>query len=484
MTSHRDVLRSSVLIGGSSFINMLIGMLRVKALAVLLGPPGIGLMGFYQNIMNMGALLASCGVETSGVRQIATSSSEIEMLSIVRRAILLGSLILGTSGMVILWLLRDTISSLVFGDTAHTGSVAWLGVGVLLTVIAGAHTALLQGLRRVGDLAKISIFSAATAAIAGVFAVFISGENGVLWFVIATPTANLILARYYAVQLPHKYTVTELAAVKGTWIALLKFGIPLMTAGLLTLITQLIVRSVVLRDLGLEASGHFHAAWTISMTYVAFALNAMAMDYYPRLTAAITDKAKARAIVNEQAEMALLLTGPLLIAMITFAPWMIHLLYSEEFRPASEILKWQVLGDILKISITPCVYIFLANGNGGIAIGIQSVWCAAYLGTVVLGIDEYGLAITGVSFLLAYVVYYIVVIFLTRTIADYLPSRRVNLITLLLFAIGAITATVSAQSQSIGLLVGTAATIVVGAYSLLRLEQLTNLKKWLQQRFN
>lgn len=463
---------------------MLIGMLRVKALAVLLGPTGIGLMGFYQNIMNMGALLASCGVETSGVRQIATSSGDVEILSIVRRAILLGSLILGTSGMVTLWLLRDTVSSLVFGDTAHAGSVAWLGVGVLLTVIAGAHTALLQGLRRVGDLAKISIFSAAIAAIAGVFAVFVLGEDGVLWFVIATPAANLILARYYAAQLPHEYTVPELATVKRTWVALLTFGIPLMTAGVMTLITQLVVRSIVLRDLGLEASGHFHAAWTISMTYVAFALNAMAMDYYPRLTAAIDDKAKARIIVNEQAEMALLLTGPLLIAMITLAPWMIHLLYSEEFRPASEILKWQVLGDILKLSITPCVYIFLANGNGGIAIGIQSVWCAAYLGAVAFGIDGYGLAITGMSFLLAYIIYTVVVITIAHRMVDYLPSRRISLITLILFALGAVIAIIGSQSQSAGVLVGTIATIAIGGYSLHRLERLTNLLKWLRQRLS
>ena len=470
------------MIGGSSFINMLVGMLRVKALAVLLGPTGIGLMGLYQNIMNMGAILASCGVETSGVRQIATSSSQVELLATVRRAMLFGSTILGTAGMVLLWLLRDTISILIFGDTVHAGSVSWLGLGVLLTVIAGAHTALLQGLRRVADLAKIGIFSAASAAIAGVSAVFFLGEGGVLWFVIATPAANLILSRYFAVQLPHTYTAHELAEVKRTWVALLKFGIPLMTAGLLTLITQLIVRSIVLRDLGLEASGLFHAAWTISMTYAAFALSAMAMDYFPRLSSAIDDKSKARTIVNEQAEMALLLTGPLLIALITLAPWMIHLLYSEEFKPAAEILKWQVLGDILKVSIAPCVYIFLANGNGGIAIAIQSVWCAVYLGTVAIGINDYGLAITGMSFLLAYIIYTSVVAFLAFKLIGYLPSRRISLITLFLFTLGAMIAYIATQSQSAGLLFGTIATIVVGGYSLRRLDRLTDLKKWLQQR--
>ena len=59
------------------------------------------------------------------------------------------------------------------------------------------------------------------------------------------------------------------------------------------------------------------AAWAISMIYVGFVLNAMAMDYFPRLTTALSDHERARKLVNEQGEMALLLAGTVLIAMIT-----------------------------------------------------------------------------------------------------------------------------------------------------------------------
>ena len=74
MTSHRQVFRSSAVIGGSSAINMIIGIVKVKVLAVLLGPAGIGLMGLYQNIMGMAATLAGCGIGSSGVRQVASSA--------------------------------------------------------------------------------------------------------------------------------------------------------------------------------------------------------------------------------------------------------------------------------------------------------------------------------------------------------------------------------------------------------------------------
>ena len=60
MTSHRQVFRSSAIIGGSSVINMIISIVKVKVFALLLGPAGIGLMGLYQNLMGMAAKLAFC----------------------------------------------------------------------------------------------------------------------------------------------------------------------------------------------------------------------------------------------------------------------------------------------------------------------------------------------------------------------------------------------------------------------------------------
>ena len=48
--SHRQIFRSSAIVGGASVINMAIGIIKVKVLAVLLGPAGVGLMGLYQTI--------------------------------------------------------------------------------------------------------------------------------------------------------------------------------------------------------------------------------------------------------------------------------------------------------------------------------------------------------------------------------------------------------------------------------------------------
>jgi len=482
-SSYRDILRSSSIIGGASVINIIIGIVKVKVLAVLLGPAGVGLMGLYQNIMGMGATLAGCGIGSSGVRQLAASAGEASTLAIVRRTLWLSNLILGLAGMAVLWSLREPVALWVFGDTAHASEVGWLGLGVLLTLIAGSQTALLQGLRRIGDLARVSIISAFSGAALGILLVYWLGQAGVLWFVLTAPAVSILVAGYYAARLPRPQTPHDWQAIGQQWQAMLKLGIPLMAAGLLTLATQLAVRSIILREHGLDASGYFQAAWAISMTYIGFVLGAMATDYYPRLTTAINDHSQARRLVNEQAEMALLLSGPVLLAMITLAPWVIHLLYGASFAPATEVLRWQILGDILKVASWPMGFILLAQGRGGIFIATELTWNVVYLGAIILGIQEWGLVIAGVGFLIAYLIFYGVVAVAAYRLIGFKLARRNGLVTLLLLLAGGLIMYLAEQSTGAGYAVGLLATLAASVYSLRRLNGLVDLRGWLRRKF-
>lgn len=482
MTSHRQIFRSSAITGSASAIKIAIGIGTVKVLAVLLGPAGVGLMSLYQNIMGLASVMAGCGIGSSGVRQLAASADEVTALAIVRRTLWLSNLIFGFAGMAVLWFLREPIALGVFGDTAHAREVGWLGLGVLLTLIAGSQTALLQGLRRIGDLARVNIISTFLGAAVGILLVYLLGQEGVLWFVIVAPAFSIMVAGYFAARLPRLQAPHDWQAVSRQWQTMLKLGIPLMLAGLLTLATQLAARSIILRELGLDASGFFQAAWIISMTYIGFVLGAMGADYFPRLTEAVDDHERARKLVNEQAEMSLLLAGPVLLGMITFAPWVIHLLYAESFSPATDILRWQVLGDILKVACWPMGFIALAMGRGGVFIGTQLTWNAVYLGAIAMGIQNYGLLISGMAFWLACLVHYCVLNIAASQLISHKTARRNGLFTLLLLLAGGFIVFLAARSPGMSYLAGGLATLTASVYSLRRLEGLLGLRSWLWRK--
>ena len=71
--SYGQILKSTALIGGSSAVNIVIGIVRTKAMAMLLGPAGFGLMGVYGAIIDVAQSIAGMGINSSGVRQIASA---------------------------------------------------------------------------------------------------------------------------------------------------------------------------------------------------------------------------------------------------------------------------------------------------------------------------------------------------------------------------------------------------------------------------
>jgi PST family polysaccharide transporter len=462
---------------------MIVGIINVKVLAVMLGPVGVGLMGLYQNILGVASSLAGCGLGNSGVRQIAVSQEDATTLSIVRKALFYANVVLGISGMAILWLLREPVSHLVFGDTSHANEVGWLGLGVLLSLLAGSQTALLQGLRRIGDIARVNIISAVSSAILGVFAIWWMGMSGVLWFILVTPASSVLVAAWYVKRLPQPQGEVDWGELRKQWQAMFSMGIPVMAGGLSLLLTLLIARAMVLQELGLEASGFYQAAWAISMTYIGFVLNAMGMDYFPRLSSVKDDWGRANNMVNEQTEMALLLAGPVLIAMLTLAPWVIELLYAKSFSPSAEILRWQVMGDVIKIMAWPMGFVALAQARGGVYFFTQLSWGAVYLLVIWLGLSLGGLATVGISFFLAYVVLLGLVYGVAWRLTGFKATRKnFGLFAVLMFCVGA-THWASWQSLEASILLGGVLTAVLAFYSLSRLNELMDMAAWINRKF-
>ncbi|MFO1431404.1 MAG: O-antigen translocase [Candidatus Competibacteraceae bacterium] len=475
--SYRQILRSSSIIGGASIINILIGMMRVKVLAVLLGPTGMGLMGLLNAVMSTTSTLAGMGLGTSGVRQLAASKGDSQTLARVRRALWTANLGLGALGGAALWWLREPIARWVFDDdVSRSGQIGWLGIGVLLSLIAGSQTALLQGMRRIGDLAQVSVLGGLLGTIGGILAIWQYGEAGVLPYVLLGPAMNVVVASIYAVRLPRPAVATaDLGQLLSQWRLLLALGVVFMVTALMPSAVQLVVRALITRDLGLEATGQFQAAWAISMQYIDFVLGAMGADYYPRLTEAIGDRSRANRLVDEQAEVGLLLAGPVILAMLALAPWIIQLLYSEKFANAVIILRWQIMGDILKVVSWPMGFILIARAERTLFFCTQSFWFGSYLLLIWVGLPRLGLEITGIAFFICYWLGFIINCLITYRINGFY-YRRYNLLLLtMLLASGAFICLLAWWHEGLAAGVGLLLALGMGLYTLRKLVCITAL---------
>lgn len=477
-SSHKQILKSSAIIGGSSVINILISLLRVKIVAVLLGPAGIGLISLLQNLMTTGSQISALGLGNAGTRQIAEAagSNEQEKIDTARRALFWGTLALSLIGGGVLWLLRNVLAEQVLNDASLAPAVGWLAIGVALTVASGAQSALLTGMRRISDIARSQITTAFLSTLLGVGAIVWLGEKGLVLYILSVPFVGFIVGHVFVARLPKVTTQrASLPALAGQWKMMVRLGFAFMLAGLAGTLGQLAVRTLVQRDLGAENLGYFQAAWAISMTYLGFVLGAMGTDYYPRLTAVIHNREKAIRLVNEQTEVALLLSGPVLLAMLGLAPWIIHLLYSAEFAPATSILRWQLLGDVLKVISWPMGFVIIASGRGTLFMLTEAFVMAVFvLGTWLL-LPYIQLEAVGISFLVLYLVYVPMMLIVTRLLIGFRWQRHIQWEVAGLFTCAVMVAAASHYHDVVGVAVGLVAALVAGARSLEKLANMAEL---------
>ena len=470
--SYRTILRSSSIMGGASVLIVLISLMRMKVVAVILGPAGVGLIGLFLNLMQAASGVAAMGLGTVGVRQIAKANGagRTEDVVLARRALLWGTLLLALIGTATIYALREPIARLVLADSGEGDTVGWLAIGVALTVASGSQGALLNGLRRIGDLAQLQVATGLLSTLLGVGALLLWGKAGLVAFVLSGPLVTFVLGHYFVMRVGMIHAPpTPWRAILAQWRVMIPLGSAFVVSGLVTTGGYLFVRSIVQRELGPEALGQFQAAYAIGMTCLGLVLAAMGTDYFPRLCAAMHDPAAATRLVNEQTEVALLLACPTLLAVLALSPWLVPLLYTEDFAPAVAILHWQLLGDIVKVMSWPLGFVILAAGAGRTFVFSESVGLIVFVVGVAFGLPLFGVLATGGAFLLMYTVYLPIVWWLARQRIGFAWTPTVVRMGFGFFTAASVVSALSLWSEIAAAIVGLA---IAGASGLFALDRL------------
>ncbi len=462
-SSYRDILKSSAMIGGSSAINVCIGIVRTKAMAVLLGPAGYGIMGAYVLIVELSRSVAQMGLNASGVRQIADAVASTDTDRIARTVAVLRriSLVCGVLGAALLAVLAAPISTLTFGSDSHTHAIALLALAVFFAVIAGAQGALLQGMRRIAEMAKLAVLGGLLGTVIGVPMVYFLGEDGIAPTLVAVAACSLAASWWYARKLNMAAPVLRLADISSESAALLKLGLAFMASGLLMTAAAYAVRIIVLRKTGLDAAGVYYAAWTVGGLYIGFVLQAMGTDFYPRLVGVAQDNAECNRLVNEQAHVSLLLAVPGVLATLTLAPLAITLLYSAKFAPATEVLRWICLGMALRVLTWPIGFIVVAKNRQVLFFTIELAWTVVNVVLTWFCVDAFGVDGAGIAFLGSYMFHGLLVYPIVRRLSGFRWTAVArNTATCCFAVIGAVFVGLQLLPPSVGISLGMLATLL------------------------
>lgn len=424
--NYRSILKSTSLIGGASVLNILIGMVKVKFVATLLGPSGVGLMSMYTQIAGLVSTVSGVGLSNSGVRQVAEAVGTGDGQQIARTVFTLRRTVwlTGGIGMLIMVLFCIPIAELSFKSGKYALPIALLGVTVLLSAITCGQACVLQGTRRIADLAKISILGAVNGTVISIPCFYLWGEQGIVVSLILCSIASLFTSWWFARRVP-------IGAVKLPWSAiacetrrLMVLGFSFMAASLVTMLSNYLIQIMLLHKFGINSIGIYQAAFSLSGILVGFVLGAMGTDYYPRLTAVIHDKDLVRQMVNEQSEISILLALPALAAMMVCAPLVLRVFYAKSFIDAVPILRWCLLGVLGRVFSWPLGFVVLARGNGRLFFITELIAATVHLAAIFSFTNLWGLKGAGIAFMALYAFYTVMMLSVVHRLAGIAWTRH------------------------------------------------------------
>lgn len=424
-STYRSIFKATSLFGGVQVYQILIGILRSKFIAMILGPAGMGITGLYTSATAMIKSLSSMGLQSSAVRDVSEANGTGDQHRINVTITTLRKLVwfTGLLGMAIVLFGSPLLSKSTFDSYDYILPFIILSVTLLIDQLTVGQNVILQGTRRLKYLAKSSAIGATLGLFVTVPLYYYWGVDGIVPTLVVVSFVSYFLALYYARKVPFsKVPMTFKEAAKNGSV-MLKMGMAMSVNGLLVTGASYILRIFIMHQGGTVAVGLFTAGYAILGTYVGMVFSAISTDYYPRLAAVNQDNEKSRDLINQEGEVGTLILAPCLILCIFIMPLIIRILYTGEFAAASDYVFWASLGMMFKMASWVIAFIFIAKSAMRIFL-INELSINAY-GLLISLAGYYfgGLKGLGIAFTTKMALYAIQVFCVAHAKYNYKPSR-------------------------------------------------------------
>lgn len=405
-TNYKSIFKATSIFGGVQVFNILITLIRGKAVALLIGTAGMGLNGLFLSSLNLIKSISSLGIAESAVRDISKAHASNDDAEIGKTFTVFKRWIWITAALGILITIgfSPLLSQFSFNSYAHTLDYIWLSVTFVFGALTGGIYTLLRGTRQLKYLAQANIYGGIIGLLVALPIFYFYGIKGVVPAIIITAIANYFVSLYFKSKI-------QFTPVAINWKETLQLGKPMVQLGisltfinLLAALVAFLLNAFISKTGTLSDVGLYNAGLAIVDGYVGMVFTAMATDYFPRLAGVIGEDAKWKQLVNEQAELVLIILSMVLVLLISTTPILIRILLSKEFIAAQDFILWAVLAIPLKGLVWVLGFIILAKGNNKLFLIVEIIANVLVLIFNILFYKYYGLIGLGVSLLIGYAI--------------------------------------------------------------------------------
>jgi len=424
-SAYRQIIKSISLFGGVQAIIVIFTLIRGKFTAVFLGTAGLGISSLLISSIAIIQAVFGLGLDFSAVRVISQAEETKNHYKISRTiAVFFRWLLLSVfAGALVLIVIAPWLSDFAFGNRDYTWEFVCLSVVVATNILGAGYQALLQGSRRLKDMAKATVISS-------VLSIFISFPiyyywriEGIVPALILVALVTLMINYSFARKIKRgKMNISARETFKeGS--EMFKLGAAKMIAGLFGILSAFLINAYIQQIGSLSDVGLYQAGMSISNQYVGIIFTAVAVDYFPRLAAASSNAVKVSDMANQQSEIMLLIVTPILITMILTAPLLVSILLTDEFLPIANFIRLVSIGVYFLAAKQSIDLISFAKGDKRIFLITAMAGSCIFLFSSIIGYALHGLSGVAAMFIIHNIICFFLIYYIAYRKYNYIMSN-------------------------------------------------------------
>lgn len=416
-----NLVKTSLLNGLAVLTKLATALVLNKVLAVYVGPVGYAVIGQFQSLVAMVSTFASGGVSTGVTKYTAQYHADPQHQHRIWRTATSISLIGAGVFAVLLIVFRKSLAVWTLGDVQLSGVIVWLAAALVLMLFNGLMLAILNGRKEVRAYVIANIIGSLVTATTATVLVLQFGLYGVL-VALAVSQALACGATAWlfrrACQVPWRSFLGRIEPDIARRLG--GFALMSATSALVVPLAQMLIRDGLAQRIGWSGAGLWQALWRISETHLMLLTTTLSLYFLPRFSE-IRNAAELRSEVLKGYRFVLpLVLASALLLYLGREP-LIRVLLTPAFLPLSQILGWQLMGDVLKVCSWVIAYTMLSHARVRVFVSTEIVFAALFAGLTLTGATLDGLRGAAMAYAATYALYGIVMLYFFAQLLRELP---------------------------------------------------------------
>jgi O-antigen/teichoic acid export membrane protein len=402
----RKLLTITLFSGLLTLLRMASGFVIAKVVAIYTGPSGIAMLGQVQSLVSALSGITAAPAGTGVVRYTAEyQAAGLDGCAPWWKAALKWIAVLLAVVIPVACIFAKPIAHWIFGDVNYFWLVVITALALPLSAANTLVASVINGQHQYRRFIGLGMVSVTIATIVMVVLVMAADLKGAMIAAVLFSSISGLVMLVGSVQQPwfrlrYWWGATDSSHLKGIggYVAMA------VTTALTVPVSLLMVRNILITQVGWEQAGHWQAVWKISEVYLGVVTMALSTYFLPKL-ASLEGTGAILKEIRTTAKIVMPIVLLLAVTVYLLRDVAISLIFTEAFRPARELFAIQLVGDVAKIMSWLYAYPMLSRGATKWFMGSEIAFSIIFVLLAYVFVAKYGVHGANFAYAASYCLY-------------------------------------------------------------------------------